>query len=184
MTRYTAPLLALALLALEPASALADGSKVRRWLTTTQVVQRSQQILVCELVAVDHEWRTARAYGKDRKYVARYQVQAKVVDVVRGPANLKGSKLWLQKRGQSRPGRWVLIREGYSSSFSLHQPKKRSRFLVYIASAGVKSIVTTAKGKRAQVPVFQVDAIAKLAEVRKLAKLPRRTGKPNPPRTR
>lgn len=166
--------IAVATASVMPGSAHADGTSVGKWITTQQVVQKSKQILVCEVRKVDHQWRKARAYGRDHKYIGRYQVQVRVRSVLRGNKSLAGKTVWVERRGQSRPGKWVAIEEAYRSSFSLRAPKPGSRFIAYMRSRGVRSIVTSSSGKRRQLPLWQVDGIAKLKQVRALAKPARR----------
>lgn len=172
--RLPACLLAASIVSSLVATALADGTRVRSWITTEQLVDRSAQILVCEVERVDHDWRTVRAYGRDRRYVARYQVQVKIIEVLRGDQTLRNKRIWLQRHGQARPGKWVLVEQGYNSTFSLLAPKRGSRFIAYARTKGVLSIVKTKQGERDQLPVSEVDDVARLNRVRaRVTKHPR-----------
>ncbi|MCA9521101.1 MAG: toxin-antitoxin system YwqK family antitoxin [Myxococcales bacterium] len=122
-----------------PSLLLADGAVIRNRLTLVDVLRRSRFIFTAKVVKIAHLHKEARAYGRRQRYVERFRIAIKPLQSVRDAtafAALARSRglVWLERESRVRPGKWVIIRNAYSESYSLQTTKPGAEIIVYLES--------------------------------------------------
>lgn len=151
-----------------PAGARADGVSVKKWIELKELVAKSDAIVTATILECKPKHARREAYGESHEYVASFHFKVRI------DAWLKGSRRdlppWLSYRGDPLPGKWMLVEEGYRSSFSPHGAKPGQRVIAFLTGQA------TADGD--EVYAREIDDIARLTDVQKaLAKSPAKAAK-------
>ncbi len=135
-------------------TARADGARIESRIDLGQLVQRSDVIFLGTVRRVAHQRQTTRAYGEDRVWIATYRLQIEVGEVLRGADRLEvkpGQRVWVHRGSDSRPGKWVLLRDFYDSGYGLPGAKAGDRVLVFGSNG------TLQEGKPAYLQISEVE---------------------------
>lgn len=158
-----------------PSGARADGVRVKKWIELKELVAKSDVIVTATILECKPERAKREAYGELHEYVASFHFKVRI------DAWLKGARreppTWLSYRGDPPPGKWMLVEQGYRSSFSPHGAKPGQRVIAFLTGQ------STVDGS--EVHAGEVDDIARLAAVQKaLVKSPAKTARQDqaPPR--
>ena len=124
----------------------ADGTRVRKWITLSQVIKSSPYIFIASIKGIDHKYGSRMAYGKMRRYVQKYRFKVKIQKVIKGEKILQAlidytdGVVSIERSGTSIPGRWVLIAEKYRESLYIGNAKVGQTFIVYARSISENKI--------------------------------------------
>jgi hypothetical protein len=148
---------------LVPAGTRADGVSVKKWIELKELVATSDVIVTATILECKPERAKREAYGESHEYVASFHFKVRI------DAWLKGSRpeppSWLSYRGDPPPGKWMLVEQGYRSSFSPHGAKPGQRLIAFLTGQ------STVAGD--ELHAREIDDIARLADVQKaLGKAP------------
>lgn len=153
------------------AGARADGVRVKKWIELKELVATSDAIVTATILECKPERAKREAYGESHEYVASFHFKVRVDGWLKGARRDLPS--WLSYRGDPLPGKWMLVEEGYKSSFSPHSAKPGQRVIAFLT--GQSNVDGT------EVHAREIDDIARLADVQKaLAKPAAKAAKQDP----
>jgi hypothetical protein len=155
------------------AGARADGVSVKKWIELKELVAKSDVIVTATILECRPEHAKREAYGESHEYVASFHFKVRVDAWLKGPR--RDLPAWLSYRGDPLPGKWMLVEEGYRSSFSPHGAKPGQRVIAFLTGEA------TVDGD--EVHARELDDIARLADVQKaLGKSPKTAKQEQAPR--
>ena len=116
-------------------SLFADGCWVKRWIPLNEQIHRSPIIFVGIIIKKKHIWAERYAYGKNRKYIAKYIFIiriAKILKINKTQHKLQpGDKITVHRFSGTIPGKWVIIEKKYKETIHPFSAKKGLRCIFY-----------------------------------------------------
>jgi hypothetical protein len=147
----------------------ASGVRIEHRLTLEEVVKRVHEILVVEIVRLDHVYNTSPQCAPSAEpFMRTFRAETRVKEVIRGDRTLKGRRVWVLRHGAFVPCRWITLKEYYDDSAIWTKLKPGSSLLAYVST---ETLSGDSKGEL-YLTLLGMDGIDQRSRVLKTLKLP------------